>query len=118
QSASDPGTLGRGRFLMGDETIAERSVGEWFSALASDSPTPGGGAFAGVAAAAGAALIAMVARLTVDKEGFEEHQASMTELIKRADDARTGFLDLADRDAHAFDSVMEAFKMPRDTDEE
>jgi methenyltetrahydrofolate cyclohydrolase len=103
---------------MDGGSTAERSVGEWFSALASGSPTPGGGAFAGLAGAAGAALIAMVAHLTVDKEAFADRQDAMRSLISRADEARAGFLELADRDAHAFDGVMEAFKMPKGTDEE
>jgi formiminotetrahydrofolate cyclodeaminase len=103
---------------MSDERTADSVLGEWLAILASDSATPGGGAFAGVAAAAGAALISMVARLTVDKEEFQEHRGSMEELISRAEVARGAFLDLADRDAHAFDSVMEAFKMPKDTDDQ
>jgi formiminotetrahydrofolate cyclodeaminase len=42
----------------------------------------------------------------------------MRALVERADAARTALLDLADRDAHAFDGVMVAFKMPKETDEE
>lgn len=103
---------------MDGGSTAERSVGDWFSSLASDSPTPGGGAFAGLAGAAGAGLIAMVARLTVDKEAFVDQREAMRSLIERADEARAAFLDLADRDAHAFDGVMEAFKMPKGTDQE
>ena len=60
----------------------------------------------------------MVGRLTVGKEGFEEVDGRMRELVERADAARAAFLDLADRDAHAFDGVMVAFKMPKGTDEE
>ena len=42
----------------------------------------------------------------------------MHALVERADAARLAFLQLADRDAHAFDGVMVAFKMPKATDEE
>jgi formiminotetrahydrofolate cyclodeaminase len=42
----------------------------------------------------------------------------MRALVERADAARASFLELADRDAHAFDGVMLAFKMPKETDDE
>lgn len=97
---------------------AERDLRGWLEELASDAATPGGGAAAGVAAATGAALLSMVGRLTVGRAGFEDVEDRMRELIERADAARTEFLDLADRDAQAFDAVMQAFRMPKDRDDE
>jgi methenyltetrahydrofolate cyclohydrolase len=99
-------------------TTASQTVGGFLEALASDTPTPGGGAAAGLAGAAGAALISMVARLTVGKEAYASVDARMRELTEQADAARLAFLDLADRDATAFDAVMAAFKMPKETDEQ
>ncbi|MEA2313275.1 MAG: glutamate formiminotransferase / formiminotetrahydrofolate cyclodeaminase, partial [Solirubrobacteraceae bacterium] len=84
----------------------------------SDAPTPGGGAVAGVVAAAAGALIAMVGRLTLGKDEFADVAERMQVLIVEGDAARATFLDLADKDAHAFDGVMAAFKMPKGTDEE
>ena len=96
---------------IGNETI------EGFLAdLASDSPAPGGGAVAGLCAAAGAALISMVCRLTIGREGYEDVDARMGGYLEEADAARAAFLELADRDARAFGSVMEAFKLPKDDD--
>ncbi|HYG72602.1 MAG TPA: glutamate formimidoyltransferase [Actinomycetota bacterium] len=96
---------------IGNETI------EGFLAdLASDSPAPGGGAVAGLCAAAGAALISMVCRLTIGREGYEDVDARMRGYLEEADAARAAFLELADRDARAFGSVMEAFKLPKDDD--
>jgi formiminotetrahydrofolate cyclodeaminase len=86
--------------------------------LASDSPTPGGGALGAIEGATAAALIGMVARLTIGKAGFEDLTDRMTQMVATADAARAEFLVLADRDAHAFDSVMEGFRMPKGTDEE
>ena len=103
---------------MSESSIGAETVARFLEVLASDAPTPGGGAVAGVAAAAGASLVAMVARLTAGKDDYEEVNGRMRELIREADAARTAFLDLADRDAHAFDGVMDAFKMPKDTDEQ
>lgn len=100
------------------DTTADRTIGDWLEVLASDSPTPGGGAVAGVSGAAGAALLAMTARLTVGREGFADLELRMRDLIERADAARHRFLELADADAHAFDGVMQAFKMPKGSDDE
>jgi formiminotetrahydrofolate cyclodeaminase len=96
----------------------EHPIGSWLKELGSASPTPGGGAAAGVAAATGAALIAMVGHLTVDKEGFEDLDARMRALVERADAEREAFLGLADDDAEAFEKVMTSFRLPRGTDEE
>jgi formiminotetrahydrofolate cyclodeaminase len=96
----------------------EQGIGTWLGALSSDAPTPGGGAAAGVAAATGAALIAMVGRLTVGKAGFEDVDARMNDLVDRADRDRADFLRLADEDAKAFESVMASFKLPKETDAE
>jgi formiminotetrahydrofolate cyclodeaminase len=101
-----------------DERLASLTVERFLDVLGSDAPTPGGGAAGAVSGAIGAALIAMVGRLTVGKPGFEDVEDRMRALIERADAARLAFLDLADRDAHAFDGVMAAFKLPKETDED
>src|SRR5207302_8851620 len=99
-------------------TVAGRTVSDFLDVVASDAPTPGGGTSAAVAAAEGAALIAMVARLTVGKKDYEAVNHRMGEIVQQADAARTNFLALADRDAAAFDAVMAAFKLPKGNDKE
>ncbi len=96
----------------------EQQIGSWLQELGSSSPTPGGGAAAGVAAATGAALIAMVGHLTIGKKGFEDLDARMRSLVETADGEREAFLALADEDARAFESVMASFKLPKETEEE
>ncbi len=98
--------------------IAEETVETYLEHLASDSPTPGGGAVAALSGAAGAALISMVCNLTIGKKGYEETEERMRGMLVEAEAARTVLLDLADRDATAFDGVMAAFKMPKETDAE
>ena len=93
-------------------------MGSWLDTLASETPTPGGGAAAGVAAATAAGLISMVGRLTIGKEGFEDLDARMRELVDRAEAERATFLELADVDARAFESVMTAFRLPKGSEEE
>jgi formiminotetrahydrofolate cyclodeaminase len=99
-------------------TTSEQPIGSWLDELGSGSATPGGGAAAGVAAATGAALIAMVGHLTIGKEGFEDLDARMRSMVETADAEREAFLALADQDAQAFEAVMATFKLPKETDEE
>ncbi len=98
--------------------IGSQRVDGLLELLASEAPAPGGGAVAAVAGACGAALIGMVAKLTVKKQGFEGVAARMEEIAREADDARVTMLLLADREAQAYDRVVWATRMPRDTDEE
>lgn len=103
---------------MVDDRLASMTMERFLEVLGSDAPTPGGGAAGAISGAIGASLIAMVGRLTVGKPGFEDVDDRMRALVEKADAARLAFLDLADRDAHAFDGVMAAFRMPKATDEE
>jgi len=100
------------------EGFAATTVESFLGRLASDEATPGGGSAAAVAAATGAALVAMVGRLTEGKKGYEDVSASMAEIVKTADAERAALLALADRDTAAFDGVMSAFRMPKETDAE
>jgi len=65
--------------------IGEQRIDAWLAALASDAATPGGGAFAALAAAAGAALVSMVGRLTVGKEKFASVADRMAEIVDECD---------------------------------
>jgi len=93
-------------------------VGVYLEELASDQPTPGGGAWAAVSAAAGAALVSMVARLTIKKKGFESVVDRMRAIADECDDERYTLLALADRDAEVYRDVMAAYKLPKNTPEE
>lgn len=99
-------------------STSDQQIGSWLQELGSASPTPGGGAAAGVAAATGAALIAMVGHLTIGKKGFEDLDARMRSVVETADAEREAFLTLAEEDARAFESVMASFKLPKETEEE
>jgi glutamate formiminotransferase/formiminotetrahydrofolate cyclodeaminase len=95
------------------------SSGEDFlEALASASPTPGGGSAAAHAGALAAALVGMVARLTVGKKKYAEVETQMAALIPKADSLRAEFVKAVKADATAFDAVMSAMKMPKETEEQ
>jgi formiminotetrahydrofolate cyclodeaminase len=103
---------------MTEARFAGMTVEGFLETLGSKDPTPGGGAAAALAGATGAGLIAMVGRLTVGKAGFEDLDERMRAMVDRADAARLEFLALGDRDAEAFDGVMAAFRLPKESDVE
>lgn len=103
---------------MTDRPLTELTVAEFLEQLASGSPTPGGGAVASLAGALGAALVSMVCNLTI---GRERYAATDAEARAIRDDA-TSLLEMlragVQRDADAYDRVLAAFKLPRETDDE
>jgi len=121
QSWAAPATTSHGpppKVPIDQLPTAGARVGRFLDDLASDSPTPGGGAWAAVSAAAGASMIAMVARLTLKKKGFEEVADRMRQIADECDDERYTLLTLADKDAEAYQDVMAAYKLPKSTPQE
>ena len=87
---------------------------EVLSSIASSDPTPGGGSVAALCLAHAHSLAAMVARLTVASDKGSDGQAIASMVIEQSDEAIRNSLALADRDADAFESVMAAYRMPKD----
>ena len=98
--------------------LASLPVEGFAAALASDAPAPGGGSAAAAGGAMGAGLLAMVARLTLGKEKFRDAWDELTPLQDRLDDARAKLLELIDEDTKAFDGVVAARRLPKETDAE
>ena len=98
--------------------LEDMNVGNFLEQLASDAPVPGGGGVSALCGALGAALVSMVANLTVGKEKHRENWDVMTEALKTSSRLREEFLELADMDMKSFSSYMAALKMPKETDEE
>ena len=88
------------------------------NALADASPTPGGGSAAAYAGAMGAALVAMVAGLTLGKRKYAEVQAEMEAVHAEAESLRASLALMVEKDAAAFERVMEAFRLPKTTEAE
>ena len=96
----------------------EYTVRDFQAALASSSPTPGGGTAAAIALGQAASLSVMVCDLTLGKEKWEKGWPISEELLPIAVKAMSRAGELADEDSQAFDGVMESFKLPKQTDEE
>jgi len=86
--------------------------------LASANPTPGGGSAAAHTGAAAAALVAMVARVTLGKKKYENVKDQMWVLVEKAEALRSELSEGVQRDADSFIGVMEAFRLPKDTPEQ
>jgi formiminotetrahydrofolate cyclodeaminase len=96
----------------------ELSVGGFLSALASPAPTPGGGTAAAIAGAMGAGLAEMVTALTLAREKYAASHDAMRPIARGAAAAREELLALAWQDAEAYDEVVAARRLPKDTDEQ
>jgi formiminotetrahydrofolate cyclodeaminase len=104
---------------MGDSTqLTNLPLDEFLERLGSSDPVPGGGSAAALAAAMGAALVAMVAELTIGRPAYAEHEATVRHLRFDALDRRAELLSLAEADATAYDLVVRARHMPKDTEAE
>jgi glutamate formiminotransferase/formiminotetrahydrofolate cyclodeaminase len=90
----------------------------FYDEVASSSPAPGGGSVAASAGALGAALSAMVCRLTVGKKKYAGVKDELTDVRDKADKLREELTKLIDTDKEAFNRVMDAFGLPKSTDEE
>ena len=98
--------------------LAEMTVTQFADVLASDAPAPGGGSTAALEGALGAALTAIVCRLTEGRKKYEEHQAFVLEVKEKASALQARFIDVMDRDTEAFMVISNAYGMPKATDEE
>lgn len=90
----------------------------FLEALAAGTPAPGGGSAAAYAGAAGAALVAMVARLTIGKKKYAAVEAQMQAVLTRAEALRAILQEAVALDAAAFEAVMAAYRLPKDTPEQ
>ncbi len=100
------------------ESVADQRLGNFAEALASEQPTPGGGAAAAVSAALAASLTAMVVRLSLDRPKYADHGDLHAAALTASDAARQRFLELADEDAAAYATYRAARSMPSQTEAE
>ena len=86
--------------------------------VAAATAAPGGGSAAAYAAAMGAGLVAMVSGLTIGKKKYAEVEAEMQAIRVMAESLRNELTQSVEDDSSAFEAVLGAFKLPKDTDEQ
>jgi glutamate formiminotransferase/formiminotetrahydrofolate cyclodeaminase len=98
--------------------LASMKINSFLSELSSSSPAPGGGSVAALSGGLGAALTSMVCNLTIGKEKYVDVQDDIKKTFKQSEKLRKKLTELIDDDTNAFNNVMKAFKMPKETDEQ
>ncbi|MCK9444844.1 MAG: cyclodeaminase/cyclohydrolase family protein [Tissierellaceae bacterium] len=98
--------------------LSNLTIEQFSGELGSDSPAPGGGSVSALAGMLGADLIGMVCSLTIGKKDFSQFDAELKEILKKVNDLSNKLRERIDLDTEAFNDVMKAFKLPKETPEE
>jgi formiminotetrahydrofolate cyclodeaminase len=98
--------------------IKDKPIQHFLDDLASKVPTPGGGSAAAIMGAMGAALVSMVCNLTLGKKNYAAAEEEIKAVLERSESLRTLLTDMIRADVDVFGMVMEAYGMPKETEEE
>ena len=100
------------------ERLVRMTLKAFASETASESPAPGGGSISAYMGALGAALGAMVANLSAHKRGWDDRWKEFSDWAEKGQAIMNELVSLVDEDTAAFDKIMEAFGLPKGTEEE
>ncbi|HNJ31652.1 MAG TPA: glutamate formimidoyltransferase [Bacteroidia bacterium] len=98
--------------------LANMRLNAFVDETASESPAPGGGSIAAYCGSLGVALATMVANLSASKKGWEERWNEFSDWADKGQKIKKQLLHLVDEDTVAFNKIMDAFKLPKATDQE
>ncbi len=97
--------------------LVDMSVKDFVEETMSESPAPGGGSVAATLGAMGTALATMVANLSAHKRGWDERWEEFSDWAEKGKALQDELVGLVDKDTDAFNAIMDAFGMPKDSDE-
>src|SRR5881394_1860322 len=100
------------------KSLVKMNLREFCNETLSDSPAPGGGSVAALMGALGASLGGMVANLSAGKRGWDDKLEYFSKWAVKAQQLKDELLALVDEDTAAFNKVMDAFGLPKGSDEE
>ena len=100
------------------KSLVKMNLRQFCNETLSDSPAPGGGSVAALMGALGASLGGMVANLSAGKRGWDDQLALFSEWAVKGQQLKDELLFLVDEDTAAFNKVMAAFGLPKDSAEE
>ncbi len=95
-----------------------KTLQEYFNELSSNTPTPGGGNVAALCSALSSSLGIMVCNLTIGKKKYAEVEHQMISLKEKLESMQKQFIELGQQDNASFDKVTDAFKLPKETEQE
>lgn len=98
--------------------LVNQKVVDFVDEVSRDTPAPGGGSIAALAGALSASLVSMVANLSVGKGEFDADYDNLCDLAEQAQRVKDELIHAVDADTEAFNEVLEAMRMPKDTAEQ
>ncbi len=101
-----------------NRNLSKKTIIEFANITSSESPAPGGGSISAYCGALGVSLAVMVANLSAHKRGWDDKWEYYSKYGEKGMLLQSQLLDLVDEDTDAFNSIMNAFSLPKDTDEE
>ena len=101
---------------MQTQKLISLTLAEFADALGSEQTAPGGGSAAALAGALGGALAEMVARLTFNRAKYAAYQEEMAAVEDRGELLKTRLLALVDADTTAYNRIVAAYKLPKETE--
>ncbi len=109
-------------YLIAKENCVKRLVDmnceAFANETASESPAPGGGSISAYMGSLGAALGTMVANLSAHKPGWDGRWEEFSQWAEKGQKLKDELLFLVDEDTNSFNKIMDAFGLPKGTDEE
>ncbi len=101
-----------------DSKLVSYTLADFADETASESPAPGGGSIAAYIGALGISLATMVANLSSHKKGWDDRWQEFSNWAEKGQQYKNELLQLVDADTKAFSHIMDAFALPKTTDEE
>jgi len=98
------------------KNLIDLSIQSYADETASESPAPGGGSASALIGALGASLAAMVANLSAHKAGWDNRWDEFSGIAEKAMELQKEMLKLVDEDTTAFNGILEAMRLPKDSD--
>lgn len=98
--------------------MKDMTISQFADSVASKEPVPGGGSVAALCGTLSAALSEMVAGLTIGKKKYAEFEDEMKEIKEKSLVLRNKLIDCIEKDSIAYNKVMDAYRFPKETEEE
>ena len=98
--------------------LIDMRLDQFADETASESPAPGGGSISAYVGALGVSLGTMVANLSSHKKGWDDRWKEFSDWAEKGQHIKAQLLKLVDEDTKAFNKIMDAFSLPKATDEE
>jgi len=108
-------------YLLEDDAkpkLIDLTLSDFADLTASEAPAPGGGSIAAYSATLGVALGTMVANLSSHKRGWDDKWEFYSDWAVKGQQYKDALLNLVDEDTNAFNKIMEAFQLPKKSEED